>query len=111
MTLHIYFALKYLKMLLTTFALMSMITIVIDLIEHSRKFSSITDLISIIHLTLLNCPKSIYEIVDLIILISSITFFISMSKTNELVIVRGAGRSVYGAIFAPVVLSLIFGFL
>ena len=111
MTLHIYFALKYLKMLLTTFALMSMITIVIDLIEHSRKFSSITDLISIIHLTLLNCPKSIYEIVDLIILISSITFFISMSKTNELVIVRGAGRSVYGAIFAPVVVSLIFGFL
>ena len=30
MTLHIYFALKYLKMLLNTFALMSMITIVIN---------------------------------------------------------------------------------
>ena len=111
MTLHIYFAFKYLKMLITTFALMSILTIVIDLIEHSRKFSSVTDLLTIIHLTLLNCPKSIYEIIDLIILISSITFFISMSKTSELVIVRGAGRSVYGAIFAPVVVSLIFGFL
>ena len=85
--------------------------VMIDLIEHSRRFSSIVDLYSIIHLTFLNAPKSIYEIIDLIMLIVSLVFFISIGKTSELVIVRGAGRSVYGAIFSPLIVSFSFGIL
>ena len=111
MTLHTYFALKYLKVILTTFSLIALLLILIDLIEHSRKFSYYTDLFGILHLTLLNLPKSIYEVIDLTMLISSITFFISISKTSELIIVRGSGRSVYGAIFSPMLVSLIFGIL
>ena len=65
----------------------------------------------ILYLTFLKLPKSIYEVIDLTMLISSIAFFVSMSKTSELVIVRGAGRSVYGAIFSPIIVSLIFGLL
>ena len=87
---------------------MSLLLVMIDLIEHSRRFSYVIDLYSIIHLTFLNAPKSIYEIIDLIMLIASLVFFISISKTSELVIVRGAGRSVYGAIFSPII--VIFGF-
>ena len=109
MTLHTYFAMKYFKILSITLSLMSLFLILIDLIEHARRFSNLVEIIGIVHLTLLNAPKSIYAIVDLIVLISSIVFFVSMSKTNELVIVRGAGRSVYGAIFSPVIVSLIFG--
>ena len=108
MTLHMYFALKYFKVMLTTFFLISLLLILIDLIEHSRRFSYYTDLFGILHLTFLNLPKSIYEVIDLTMLISSLIFFISMSRTSELIIVRGAGRSVYGAIFSPIlVLSLI----
>ena len=70
MTLHTYFALKYLKVILTTFFLISLLLILIDLIEHSRKFSYYVDFLGILHLTLLNLPKSIYEIIDLTILIS-----------------------------------------
>ena len=111
MTLHTYFALKYLKVILITFSSIALLLVLIDLIEHSRKFSYYVDLLSILHLTLLNLPKSIYEVIDLTILISSIAFFISMSKTSELIIVRGSGRSVYGAIFSSVLVSLIFGIL
>ena len=111
MTLHTYFALKYLKVILTTFVLIALLLILIDLIEHSKKFSYYADLSGILHLTLLNLPKSIYEVIDLTMLISSITFFISMSKTSEMIIVRGSGRSVYGAIFSPVIVSLVFGIL
>ena len=111
MTLHTYFALKYLKVILTTFSLFALLLILIDLIEHSRRFSNYTDLFGILHLTLLNLPKSIYEVIDLTMLISSITFFMSMSKTSELIIVRGSGRSVYGAIFSPIIVSLFFGIL
>ena len=109
MTLHTYFALKYLKVILTTFLLIALLLILIDLIEHSKKFSYYADLSGIIHLTLLNLPKSIYEVIDLTMLISAITFFVSVSKTSEMIIVRGAGRSIYGAIFSPVIVSLIFG--
>lgn len=111
MTLHTYFALKYLKTMVLTFFLMSLLLLMIDFIEQSRKFSYFIDLYSIIHLTFLNAPKSIYEIIDLIMLIGSLVFFISMSKTSELVIVRSAGRSVYGAIFSPVIVSFGFGIL
>ena len=111
MTLHTYFALKYFKVMLTTFSLISLLLILIDLIEHSRRFSYYTDLLGILHLSFLNLPKSIYEVIDLTMLISSIAFFISLSKTSELVIVRGSGRSVYGAIFSPIIVSFIFGIL
>ena len=111
MTLHTYFVLKYLKVILITFSSIALLLVLIDLIEHSRKFSYYIDVLGILHLTLLNLPKSIYEVIDLTILISSIAFFISMSKTSELIIVRGSGRSVYGAIFSPVLVSLIFGIL
>ena len=111
MTLHIYFALKYFKITLTTFTLISLLLILIDLVEHSRRFSNYTDFLGIIHLTFLNLPKSIYQVIDLTMLISSIVFFISMSKTSELVIVRGSGRSVYGAIFSPIIVTLAFGIL
>ena len=109
MTLHNYFAMKYFKVILITFSLISLLLFLIDIIEHSRRFSQYTDLLGIFHLTFLNLPKSIYEVIDLTILISSIAFFISMSKTSELVIVRGSGRSVYGAIFSPVVVTFFFG--
>ena len=111
MTLHTYFALKYIKILFIVFVLLSLLLVMIDLIEHSRRFSYVIDLYSIIHLTFLNAPKSIYEIIDLIMLIASLVFFISISKTSELVIVRGAGRSVYGAMFSPLIVSFSFGIL
>ena len=109
MTLHTYFALKYTKITLIVLFLLSLLLILVDLIEHSRRLSNILDLYSIIHLTFLNAPKSIYEIIDLIMLIASLVFFISISKSSELVIVRGAGRSVYGAIFSPLIVSFCFG--
>ena len=111
MTLHTYFAIKYTKIMFIVLFLLSILMIMIDLIEHSRRFSSVVDLYSIIHLTFLNAPKSIYEIIDLIMLIVSLVFFISIGKTSELIIVRGAGRSVYGAIFSPLTVSFIFGVL
>ena len=111
MTLHTYFAVKYTKILFIVLFLLSLLLVMIDLIEHSRRFSYVIDLYSIAHLTFLNAPKSIYEIIDLIMLIASLVFFISISKTSELVIVRGAGRSVYGAIFSPLVVSFGFGML
>ena len=109
MTLNTYFAVKYSKIVLVTICFMISLVFVIDLIENARRFSFNTDLIGIFHLTFLKVPKSVYEIIDLIILIASIWFFTSTNKSNELIIVRGAGRSVYTAIFPPLTVTIIFG--
>ena len=110
MTLHFYFARKFLTSVMTTLAILTVLVILIDLVEHSRKYSDLLNLNGILRLTLLNTPKGVYEVIDLIMLIASISFFGSISKSSELVVVRGSGRSVYGTLFSPFCVSLILGF-
>ena len=109
MTLHLYFAKKYLMIALVTFAIMLLVTFLIDLVEHSRRFSGSINFKGLFHLTFLNVPKSFYDIIDLMMLIASISFFISLSKTSELIIVRASGRSIYQTLSAPFFVSLIIG--
>ena len=109
MTLHFYFARKFLIHLLATLAILTVVIILIDLVEHSRKYSDFLNLNGVIRLSLLNTPKSVYEVIDLIMLIASISFFGSISKSSELIVVRGSGRSIYGTLFSPFCVSLILG--
>ena len=109
MTLHFYFARKFLVSVLTTLAILTITIILIDLVEHSRKYSDLLNLNGVLSLTLLNTPKSVYEVIDLIMLIASITFFGSISKSSELIVVRGSGRSIYETLFSPFCISLILG--
>ena len=94
---------------MTTLAILTVLVILIDLVEHSRKYSDLLYLNGILRLTL-NTPKGVYEVIDLVMLIASISFFGSISKSSELVVVRGSGRSVYGTLFSPFCVSLILGF-
>lgn len=109
MTLHLYFVKKYLMITLVTFSIMLLVTFLIDLVEHSRRFSGSINFKGLFYLTFLNVPKSFYDIIDLIMLITSISFFISLSKTSELIIVRASGRSIYQTLSAPFFVSLIIG--
>ena len=97
----LYFAKKYLMITLVTFSIMLLVTFLIDLVEHSRRFSGSINFKGLFYLTFLNVPKSFYDIIDLIMLITSISFFISLSKTSELIIVRASGRSIYQTLSAP----------
>ena len=98
MTLHFYFARKFLTSALATLAILTVLVILIDLVEHSRKYSDLLNLNGILRLTLLNTPKGVYEVIDLIMLIASISFFGSISKSSELVVVRGSGRCLWNTI-------------
>ena len=83
MTLHLYFAKKFLITVFATLAIISTVAYLIDLVEHSRKYSDYLNLNGVLRLTLLNTPKIVYEVIDLIILIASISFFSSMSKSTS----------------------------
>ena len=104
MTLHFYFARKFLIHLLATLAILTVVIILIDLVEHSRKYSDFLNLNGVIRLSLLNTPK-VCKVIDLIMLIASISFFGSISKSSELIVV-GDQAVPFTEHFFPICVSL-----
>jgi len=108
--LHIYFARRFaMAFLLITGVLWAMVML-IDAVEQARRFSS-ADLgwQKILGLTLLNTPQTINLILPLIMILATVTLFISLARSSELVVTRAAGRSALRALIAPVVVALMIG--
>ena len=85
--------------------------LLIDLIEQLRKFAVSIDFIDVFFLTLLNLPSSIYQILPLIIIISSAWVFLSLARNSELIVFRAAGKSSVSMLIMPALLSFLIGVL
>lgn len=112
MTLHFYFARRFtLVFMLITLVLFSLI-ILVDIIDQSRRFSDAgLTFGDLFRLTLLNAPQTINLILPLIMILATVTLFISMARTSELVATRAAGRSALRILIAPLTVALIIGVL
>lgn len=110
MTLSLYFVTRFLKAIAQVFFVFFGILMLIDMVEQLRRFSSqnIT-LTEAGTLALLNVPANLYRILPLIFILASITLFLSLAKSSELVIVRAAGRSGLRFLLAPVLAALALG--
>lgn len=109
MKLHIYFAKRYLKILMSILGVFSLFLFLIDFIEQTRRFSSKVSFPNLIELTLLNTPQALYEMFPLIVILASVSLFIALSRSSELVIARAVGRSAVQSVFAPAVVMLTVG--
>lgn len=110
MILHRYFAKRFLFTFLAIFAVLLGILVFIDLIEQLRLFSGkAAGFGDIVKLTLLNMPKSIYSILPLIIILTTLTLFLSLSRSSEMVVTRAAGRSALRALVAPLMVAFVIG--
>lgn len=110
MTLYFYFARKFAMIFLGILGVFFMLMALIDLVEQISRFSAkgIT-LTQIFELTLLNAPKSIYDILPLVMILSTITLFLGLSRSSELVVARASGRSALRSLVAPVVVAALIG--
>ncbi len=113
MILHIYFARKFLFICFAMTLVLFALTTLIDLIDLLRDFGSIDDvtLWQVVQLTLLKSPKTIDQILPLILLLSTIALFLNLARSSELVVTRAAGRSAVRALVAPVTVALCVGFI
>ena len=111
MLLHIYFSIKFLKNFSITLSIFIIFMLLIDLIEQLRKFAESIDFIDVFFLTLLNLPSSIYQILPLIIIISSAWVFLSLARNSELIVFRAAGKSSVSMLIMPALLSFLIGVL
>ena len=109
MLLHIYFSIKFLKNFAITLIIFIIFMLLIDLIEQIRKFSISIEFIEVFFLALLNLPSSVYQILPLIIIISSASVFLSLARNSELIVFRAAGKSSVSMLVTPAVLSFLIG--
>lgn len=110
MRLHLYLARRYLFSFLAVLAAFLLILSLFDLLEQIRRYGDRgMDFGSMLALTFLNVPKSLYRILPLITIIASIFLFLALARSSELVVSRAAGRSAAGTLVGPVIVSLLTG--
>ncbi|WP_299145834.1 LPS export ABC transporter permease LptG [uncultured Tateyamaria sp.] len=112
MILHMYFARRFSVALLAIAAVLGTLVVLVDLIDQTRKFADFgVGFPQRLGLTLLNVPETINQILPLIMILGTVTLFISLARSSELVVTRAAGRSAIRALVAPVGVALVLGIL
>ena len=110
MTLHLYFARRFLVSYLGVTGAFLAILSLLELVEQIRRFDGgEVSLVGIFRLTLLTVPEAIYEILPLIAILATLALFLSLARSNEMVVTRAAGRSALRSLAAPVVVALLLG--
>ena len=101
MLIHLYFAGKFVRNFMITLSIFTIFMLLIDITEQLRKFAVSTDFIEIFFLALLNLPSSVYQVLPLIIILSSAWIFLSLARNSELIIFRAAGKSSVSMLITP----------
>ena len=108
MILHKYFAIKFMWSFLGVFALFELLLAMIDFIEEMRKPTNMP-FGEMLEIVLLNAPAANYQILPLVVILASVAFFLRLSRTNEMVVVRASGRSAFRILSAPVAMAGLIG--
>ncbi|MGX9353871.1 LPS export ABC transporter permease LptG [Roseobacteraceae bacterium S113] len=108
MILHRYFARRFLTNFGAIFVLFFLFVALVDLIEQVRVFDGVA-FSEIIKLTLLNAPQSIYQMLPLVVIMSTIALYLGLARSSELVVARASGRSGLAALVAPVLVAGVIG--
>lgn len=112
MTLHFYFARRFLWSFLGVFGVFAGIVFLIDIAEQLRRYGGKDiEMSRIVGLSALNVPETIYQILPLITILATLTLFLAFARSSELVVTRAAGRSALRALIAPVILAFMIGVL
>ncbi|MBU2982768.1 LPS export ABC transporter permease LptG [Lentibacter algarum] len=112
MKLHLYFVRKFLFTFLGLMAAFFVLQSLLDLVDQTRRFQAQdVSFGGLIQLTLLNVPQGLYQILPLVMILSTIALFLGLARSSELVVVRAAGRSALKALAAPAVVAFLIGVL
>ncbi|MEL7299480.1 MAG: LPS export ABC transporter permease LptG [Pseudomonadota bacterium] len=110
MTLHRYFAWRFLTTFGAVFAIFLGLALLFDFMDQVRRFAGDeVSLGALLGLTVLNAPVGFYRILPLLMIIASVTLFISLARSSELVVARASGRSALRALVAPGIVALAIG--
>lgn len=110
MTLDIYFARRFLRAFGLVFGAFLGFLLLLELVEQIRRFdTSDIGLPQALELALLSAPETLYRILPLIVLLSTLVLCLGLARSSELVIARAAGRSGLTSLAGPVVAVALIG--
>lgn len=79
-------------------------------VETVRRFGGgDTPMREILWLSVLQVPETFYQILPLLAILSSMTLFLGLARSSELVVIRSAGRSAMRMLSEPFLATLLFG--
>lgn len=108
MTLHWYFARKFLWTYLGITAIFIVILGLIDLVDELQDFPDLP-FWDVVEVVLLNLPHANYEILPLVIILASVALFVRLARSSEMVVVRASGLSGLRGMGAPVLMAAVVG--
>ncbi len=109
MTLHLYFARRFLVVFLGILAVFALFLGLLDLVEQLRRFDGEVSFGRVLVLVGLNAPPSLYEMLPLVVILTSVTVFLGLARSSELVVARAAGRSGLKTLVGPVTVAAVIG--
>jgi len=112
MTLHLYIARRFLRSLLTTALLLAAVFMLMDMVEQIRKFDSAqVGFSELVALVVTNMPEWMYRVLPLIVILATLSMFLGLARSSEMIVTRSAGRSALVTLISPVVTVLLIGLL
>ncbi|HEY9039372.1 MAG TPA: LPS export ABC transporter permease LptG [Roseovarius sp.] len=108
MTLHYYFARKFLWTYLGLTAIFVVILGLIDMVDELQDFPELA-IWEVAEVVLLNLPHANYEILPLVMILASVALFVRLARSSEMVVVRASGLSGFRGMLAPLVMAALIG--
>ena len=102
MTLHVYFARRFLFSFLAVFGVFALFCLFAELTNQFLWFGGKTDLSTIAILAALNTPQTVDTILPLIMVFASVLLFLTLARGSELVVARASGRSGSAFLLGPI---------
>jgi lipopolysaccharide export system permease protein len=110
MTLTLYIARRFALSFLLVFAIFFGLMMLIDIVELVGRFpDTAVGFSQLVGLAALKVPESLYRILPLIVILASISLFLALARSSELVVIRAAGRSALRLLVAPIAVALVLG--
>ncbi|MBE3637768.1 LPS export ABC transporter permease LptG [Mangrovicoccus algicola] len=110
MILHLYFARKYLSIFTMILGGFTIFIWLVELLEHIRRYDAgEMGFLRLSYLAALHLPEVLYQVLTLVVLLSTITMFITLARTSELVITRATGRSALRSLASPAITAFVLG--
>ena len=105
-----YFARRFAYIFGAIFGIFAIILTFLGLADNLRRYGGDAGSFGdILDLALLDAPSGVYQILPLIMIIASISMFLGLSRSSELVVTRAAGRSGLRLLLAPLTVSVLIG--
>lgn len=109
MKLHGYFARRFFWTFASIAGILALFQFLLDLIEELSRYGDTAGFYGVLGLTFLKLPEGMYQILPLVMILSSIALFMGMARSSELIVARAVGRHGLSALVGPTLVTLLIG--